>query len=117
MPPLDTSIENASQKKTALDPLLRLFPDATRVRIRVSISVAQKSGELCTEKTIIEFGTSRVVIFQTELPLEIESRLHLRNSDGTLETDAYVIAVQYQDQVCGVAARFANEVRNWILQA
>lgn len=117
MPPLETSIENASQKKAVLDPLLRLFADATRVRIRISFSLIQKSREVGTEKTTIEFATSRVVIFQTKLPLEIGERVRLRNSDGAFEADAVVIAVQYQDQSCGVAARFATEVRNWIIQA
>jgi hypothetical protein len=114
--PFDISIGSTREKKAVLEPLVQLFPDATSVRIPVAVSISGRPVEGGTVNTMIEFGTSRVVIFLTELPLEIEDRLHLRNSDGTLDTDVIVIAVQYQDHICGVAARFAGEVRNWIIQ-
>jgi hypothetical protein len=50
------------------------------------------------------------------LPLEFADKLRLRNSDGTLDTEACVVAVQYNGGRTAVAARFTGEVANWIVK-
>lgn len=68
------------------------------------------------ENTVIEFGTAREVLFACSSPLEFADVLHLRNSDGSLEADASVVAVQYHPGATVVAARFLNSVPNWIVK-
>ena len=68
------------------------------------------------ESTVIEFGTSREVLFACSTPLEFADVLRLRNSDGSLDTDASVVAVQYHPGKTIVAARFVSSVPNWIVK-
>ena len=68
------------------------------------------------ESTIIEFGTSREVLFACTTPLEFADILRVRNSDGSLDTEASVVAVQYHPGKTVVAARFLNSVPNWIVK-
>ena len=58
------------------------------------------------ESTVIEFGTPREVLFACTTPLEFADILRLRNSDGSLDTEASVVAVQYHPGKTIVAARF-----------
>ena len=69
----------------------------------------------CDER--IEFGTSREALFASKLPLEFADRLRLQNSDGTLNTEACVVAVQYNTGKTAVAARFAQDIPNWIIKS
>jgi hypothetical protein len=69
-----------------------------------------------TESTVIEFGTPREVLFACATPLDFADVLHLRNSDGSLDVEASVVAVQYQPGITVVAARFLREVPNWIVK-
>jgi hypothetical protein len=69
------------------------------------------------ETTVIEFGTSREVLFACNMPLEFADVLRLRNSDGSLDTEASVVAVQYHPGSTIVAARFLNAVPNWIVKS
>lgn len=68
------------------------------------------------ENTVIEFGTSREVLFACTTPLEFADVLRLRNSDGSLDTEASVVAVQYHPGTTIVAARFLTSVPNWIVK-
>lgn len=68
------------------------------------------------ESTVIEFGTPREVLFASKTPLEFADVLRLRNSDGSFEEDARVVAVQYHPGNTLVAARFNREVPNWIVK-
>ena len=105
-----------SHSDTALRNLAELFPSATPLRISVLVSVARGNGRPLQDRTVIEFGTSMMVFFESRLPLELADKLHLENSDRSLVTDAIVVAIR--DGVChrAIAARFAGEVRNWIVQ-
>jgi hypothetical protein len=69
------------------------------------------------EQTIIEFGTSQEVLFSSKLPLEFADILQLQNSDGTLNAQACVVAVQYNSGHTAVAARFTQQVPNWIVKS
>jgi hypothetical protein len=95
--------------------LAKFFPEASPVRIPVRLTRVAE-GNVCTESTVIEFGTTREVLFSSTLPLEFADRLHLENSDGTLNAEASVVALQYTSGRTAVAARFTQEVSNWIVK-
>ena len=113
--------------------LARFFPEATPVRIPVQLTRSSLAGEsqkvgavgllgsvapqgiesgsvtpatAIPESTVIEFGTSREVLFACTMALEFADVLRLRNSDGSLDTEASV-----------VAARFLKAVPNWIVKS
>ncbi|HZR30507.1 MAG TPA: hypothetical protein VFA76_01470 [Terriglobales bacterium] len=92
--------------------LARFFPDATPVRIPVQVT--RKGGG--QQDTVIEFGTPREVLFVSSLPLEFADKIHLQNSDRSLDTEAWVVAVQCQSGNVAVAARFAHDLPNWIIK-
>ena len=105
-----------SQSESALRSLAELFPTATPLRISISVTMASGKGHLLGESTVIEFGTSMMVFFESRLPLELADKLHLENSDRSLGTDAIVVAVGDDASHRAIAARFVAEVRNWIVQ-
>jgi hypothetical protein len=104
--------------------LARFFPEATPVRIPVQFTRSSRTGDCAQtpasgalpESTVIEYGTSREVLFASATPLEFADVLRLRNSDGSLDTEASVVAVQYHPGATIVAARFLNPVPNWIVK-
>ena len=69
-----------------------------------------------TESTVIEYGTSREVLFAAGIPLEFADRVRVQNSDGSLDTEASVVAVQYGSGRTAVGARFTQKVENWIVK-
>lgn len=97
--------------------LARLFPAAVPVRIPVSVSGGQVGGLSLHEKAVIEYGTENEVLFLSSLPLEFADRLHLRNTDGSLEADVSVVALQFHGANVVVAARFLGNVANWIVKS
>ena len=101
--------------------LARFFPEATPVRIPVQLArtLQPSSGDTAnfTESTVIEFGTPREVLFACNTPLEFADLLRLRNSDGSLDIEVSVVAVQYHPGKTIVAARFTGEVPNWIVKS
>jgi hypothetical protein len=99
--------------------LARFFPDATHVRIPVQLARAGSEGSHArkfTESTMIEFGTPREVLFAVTTPLEFGDVVRLRNSDGSLDIEASIVAVQYNPGNAIVAARFLQDVPNWIVK-
>ena len=134
---IGTARGRAREASTVAD-LARFFPEATPVRIPVqftrcshasagqvaSSAVSQDAvvenslpGNSLPESTVIEFGTSREVLFACTMPLEFADVLRLRNSDGSLDTEASVVAVQYHPGATIVAARFLKAVPNWIVKS
>jgi hypothetical protein len=101
-----------SDNPTSVGRLAEFFPEATPVRLPVNIS--DDAGD--SEPTVIEFGTSREVLFRSALGLEFGEHVHLCNSDRSLEADAFVVALQLENGQMAVAARFAHEVANWIVK-
>ena len=110
-----------TQHASAVAGLARFFPEASPVRIPVQLARTLQSGDSAaanfTESTVIEFGTPREVLFACNTPLEFADVLRLRNSDGSLDIEASVVAVQYQPGKTVVAARFRGEVPNWIVKS
>ena len=123
-----TAKGRARESSTVAD-LARFFPEATPVRIPVEFTrrhpasdgkMPGGAGRLENsppESTVIEFGTAREVLFSCTTPLEFADVLRLRNSDGSLDTEASVVAVQYHAGATIVAARFRNAVPNWIVKS
>jgi hypothetical protein len=111
-----TNLAIPSQSASALRSLAELFPSATPLRISILVSVARGKGHFLEESTLIEFGTSMMVFFESRLPLELTDTLHLENSDRSLGTDAVVVAIRDGVNHRAIAARFVAEVRNWIVQ-
>ena len=99
--------------------LARFFPQGTPVHMPIQFARILQAGDApaFTESTVIEFGTAREVLFASKTPLEFADILRLRNSDGSLDVEANVVAVQYHPGKTLVAARFRGEVPNWIVKS
>lgn len=99
--------------------LARFFPDASPTRLPAQISRTLDPGAApdFSESVLIEFGTPREVLFASKTPLEFADVLRLRNSDGSLDVEVSVVAVQYHPGKTFVAARFLGEVPNWIVKS
>ncbi len=111
-----TNLTIPSQSASALRSLAELFPSATPLRLSILVGVACGKGDFLEESTVIEFGTSMMVFFESRLPLELADTLHLENSDRSLKTAAIVVAIRDGVTHKAIAARFVAEVRNWIVQ-
>jgi hypothetical protein len=112
----EATVASASASESFVAQLARFFPDVTPLRIPVRISGVNPGGCTFSESTVIEFGTPNEVLFASALPLEFEDKLRVENADGSLRTEASVVAVQYHNGRLAVAARFARRVANWIVQ-
>jgi hypothetical protein len=117
-----TATARTPQNASAVAGLARFFPESTPVRIPVQLARTLQPGEASstttfTESIVIEFGTPREVLFACNTPLEFADVLRLRNSDGSLDIEASVVAVQYHPGSTVVAARFRGEVPNWIVKS
>ena len=114
--PKEASARARSARESSIAKLAKFFPDVTPVRIPIQLTRVASEGNAFSESTVIEFGTPREVLFASSLPLEFADMLRLRNSDGTLNAEACVVALQYNGGRTAVAARFMQEVPNWIVK-
>lgn len=116
-----TATSRPGQKSSEVAGLARFFPEAAPVRIPIRLArtlhASGTSAADFSESTVIEFGTPHEVLFACNTPLEFADVLHLRNSDGSLDVEASVVAVQYQPGKTIVAARFRGDVPNWIVKS
>jgi hypothetical protein len=112
--PREATAPTRSARESSTARLAKFFPDAAPVRIPVRLT--RIGEEQFSENTVIEFGTPREILFASTLPLEFADQLRLQNSDGTLDAEASVVAVQYDNGCTAVAARFVREVANWIVK-
>jgi len=113
----DAEVSTTRTKHTCVEKLARLFPSALPVRIPVHVTALPAARRQLQEQTLIEFGTAREVLFASSLPLEFEDRVRVMNSDGSLDARATVVAVRYHDGIKAVAARFLDNVENWIIKS
>jgi len=101
--------------------LARFFPEASPVRVPVQLARMMQGDETApahfSESIVIEFGTSREVLFACSTPLEFGDELRLQNSDGSFDVAVSVVALQYHPGKTVVAARFRGEVPNWIVKS
>jgi hypothetical protein len=116
-----TATGRIGQHASTVAALARFFPEASPVRIPVQLARILQAGDSkaggFSESTVIEFGTPREVLFACNTPLEFADTVRLRNSDGSLDIEASVVAVQYRPSGTVVAARFLKEVPNWIVKS
>ena len=96
--------------------LAQFFPAAMAVRVPVRVLRVDAHGGTASEQTVIEFGTSREVLFSATLPLEFGDLIRLENADGLLDAEASVVAVQYHQGRTAVAARFTGPAGNWVIR-
>ena len=101
--------------------LAEFFPSAVPVRIPVQvmkIDLARVDGLAVSaaEQTVIEFGTPGEVIFASGLPLDFEDTVRVKNFDGSFDVSAEIIAMQLDQGNTAVAARFLEDVTNWIIK-
>ena len=114
----------ATRSETTVGKLAQFFDGAMAIHIPVKVTVLRggtlesqgSAAKPFTENTVIEFGTAREVLFASSLPLEFKDRLQLQNADGSLDAEASVIALQYQQGQTAVAARFTGTIANWIIK-
>jgi hypothetical protein len=106
----------ARARESSTARLAQFFADVTPMRIPVQLTRLSGEGSAFSESTVIEFGTPREVLFASTLPLEFADKVRVRNSDGTLDTEACVVALQYNGGRTAVAARFTQQVTNWIVK-
>jgi hypothetical protein len=111
--------------------LARFFPEATPVRIPIKLSRTHvradgnsssnantlESENVFFQNTVIEFGTPHEVLFVVDHPLEFADRVLVESNDGSLHAEASVVAVQYHPERTVVAARFLQQVPNWIVKS
>lgn len=114
--PKSTAAPASSTRESSTTKLAKFFPNAAPVRIAVRLTRLGSASSTCSESTVIEFGTPQEVLFASTLPLEFADKLRLRNSDGTLDAEACVVALQYNGGRTAVAARFTQQVANWIVK-
>lgn len=116
-----TATARSAQNASIVAGLARFFPEASPVRMPVQLARIVVSGDPAAahfaEGIVIEFGTPREVLFECKTPLEFGDDLRLRNSDGSLDVEVSVVAVQYHPGKSVVAARFRAEVPNWIVKS
>jgi len=106
--------------------LAEFFPEAVPVRIPVQvmkIACSEENGASLespvastSEQTVIEFGTPGEVIFASGLPLDFEDTVRMKNFDGSFDVSAEIIAMQLDKGKIAVAARFLQNVTNWIIK-
>lgn len=102
---------------SAVGRLARFFSDASPVRVPVNVSIRDRGNAQQSEATVIEFGTPREALFGCRMPLEFADKVRLQNADESLDTDACVVAVHYHEGQAAVAARFVQEVKNWLVKS
>ena len=115
-----TATARTAQDATTVAALARFFPEASPVRVPVRLARIMPGSDPAaarfSESVIIEFGTSREILFACSTPLEFGDDLRLQNSDRSFDVDACVVALQYHPGKTVVAARFRGEVPNWIVK-
>src|SRR3982074_1087337 len=82
-------------EQSGLQRLVELFPRATPMRILISLTVSRGKGQGLEENSAIEYGTDKMVFFESCLLLELKDKFHLQNSDGSLEADAFVVGLHF----------------------
>lgn len=121
MPHPATATARNIQNASTVAGLARFFSDASPIRMRFQLAriVAGCAPDAApfTESVAVEFGTPHEVLFECDTALEFGDELRLRNTDGSFDVIASVVALQHQPGKTVVAARFRQEVPNWIVKS
>jgi hypothetical protein len=114
--PKQALVKNSPAGSECVGRLAQFFPEAVPVRIPVRVSKLDAKTSSPGEQTVIEFGTPGEVLFVSGLPLSFEDTVRVKNSDGSLDVEAEVVALQLLHGQTAIAARFLNDVANWIIK-
>ena len=106
----------AAEATECVADLARFFPGSVPVRIPVLVSKGN-SVRAESEQTVIEFGTPEEVLFVSGLALDFDDTVHVWNADGSLDIAAKIVAMRLHHGKMAVAARFTEDVPNWIIKA
>jgi hypothetical protein len=109
--------QEAIEPAECVEELARFFPGAMHVRIPVRVWKGRSGKPASTEQTMIEFGTAEEVLFVSALPLDFEDIVRLRNADGSLDITAKIVAMHLYHDKMAIAAKFFEDVPNWIIKA
>ena len=108
-------VVSASSEDSTVSKLAEYFPAATPVSVPVRLHATDNSGNQFSQSTLIEFCTSREVLFAAPVPLEYQERILLESACGSFVADASVAAMRCDNSRRAVAARLARRVPDWIL--
>jgi hypothetical protein len=100
-----------------VEELARFFPGIMQVRIPVKICKGHSVKAASAEQTMIEFGTADEVLFVSGLPLDFEDIVRVTNADGSLDITAKIVAMHLYHDKMAIAAKFLEDVPNWIIKA
>jgi hypothetical protein len=104
-------------RKDCVSELAKFFSGAVPVKIPVRVSKGDSVHGGPAEQTAIEFGTPTEVFFISGLPLDFDDTVRVRNSDGSLDIVAKIVAMRFHHGKMAIAARFLEDVNNWIIKA
>jgi hypothetical protein len=94
----------------------RDFSGAVQVRIPLRVCKGRSGKTASTEQTMIEFGTTEEVLFVSDLPLDFEDIVRVRNVDGSLDLTAKIVVMHLYHAKMAIAAKFLEDVPNWIIK-
>ncbi|HEX4602865.1 MAG TPA: hypothetical protein VH724_02640 [Candidatus Angelobacter sp.] len=97
--------------------LAKFFSGAVPVKIPVQVTKGESFTGTPAEHTAIEFGTPQEVLFASGLPLDFDDTVRVRNADGSLDIAAKIVAMRFHHGKMAIAARFLEDVTNWIIKA
>ena len=109
--------QEPSEPAECVEELARFFPGAMQLRIPVRVCKGRSGKATSSEETMIEFGTVDEVLFVSGLPLDFEDIVRIRNADGSLDIVAEIIAMHLYHDKMAIAAKFLEDVPNWIIKA
>jgi hypothetical protein len=109
--------EEPIEPAECVEELARFFPGAMQVRIPIRVCKGRSSKAASAEQTMIEFGTAEEVLFVSGLPLDFEDIVRLKNVDGSLDVTAKIVAMHLFHDKMAIAAKFLEDVPNWIIKA
>ena len=109
--------QEAGDATEGIAALAKFFPGAVPVRIPVRVCKANAVAVEQIEQTVIEFGTREEILFVSSLPLDFDDTVRVRNADGSLDTVARIVAMRLHNSRMVIAARFLEDVANWIIKA
>lgn len=100
---------------SAVEQLANLFPKILRIHMPVKVSFPERKTNTDCD-SILEFGTSSEALFSLKPPVEFGEKLRLVSTDGLLDVEADVVAIQMGDGEAAVAAKFNGNAQNWIIR-
>ena len=109
--------QEAIEPAECVEELARFFPGIMQVRIPVKVCKGRSAKAESTEQTMIEFSTADEVLFASGLPLDFEDIVRIRNADGSLDITAKIVAMHLYHDKMAIAAKFLEDVPNWIIKA